>query len=92
MGHHRKPTRLKTDNKTANSFVHAEMKLRRSKTWDMRYNWIKEMVSNKLVDIFWDKRSNNDADYFTKLHNKTHHQKQRPRYILKGFFKLKNIV
>jgi hypothetical protein len=36
LGHPQPATPLKTDNSTSNSFVHANIKQRRSKTWDMR--------------------------------------------------------
>ena len=85
IGHPQQVTRIKTDNKTANSFVHASMKIKRSKTWDMRYHWLREQATKKLIDIFWDKGSNNDGDYFTKNHSPAVHKIQRPRYILKGF-------
>ena len=40
MGHPQPATPLKTDNATANSFVHANICQKRSKTWDMRFNWL----------------------------------------------------
>ena len=40
IGHPQQTTRLKTDNKTANSFVHVSMQIKRSKTWNMRYHWL----------------------------------------------------
>ena len=85
IGHPQRTTRVKTDNKTANSFVHASMRAKRSKTWDMRYHWLREQTTKKIFDIFWDKGTNNDADYFTKHHSPMVHRTQRPRFILKGF-------
>eukprot|EP00957_Ditylum_brightwellii_P166801 12696071-Ditylum_brightwellii.AAC.1 len=38
LGHLQQPTAVKTDNKTANTFVHASMHVKRSKPWDMRYH------------------------------------------------------
>jgi hypothetical protein len=38
LGHPQPPTPLKTDNSTAISFVHSNIRQRRSKTWDMRWN------------------------------------------------------
>ena len=85
MGHKQGQTRLKTDNATANSFVHASMRTKRSKAWDMRYNWLRQEDINKIIKIFWDKGSNNDAEYFTKHHSLAHHRQTRPRYIQKGY-------
>ena len=66
MGHPQKPTKIKTNNSTVNSFVHATTHMKRSKTWDMRYHWLREKITKKMLDIYWDKGSNNHADYFTK--------------------------
>ena len=84
LEHPQRPTRIKTDNSTANSFVHASMRVKRSKTWDMRYHWLREQATKSILKVFWDKGSNNDGDYFTKHHCPSVHKIQRPRYILKG--------
>ena len=31
--------------------------------------------------VYWDKGTNNDANYFTKHHPRIHHSQMRPRYI-----------
>ena len=84
LGHPQSPTRIKTDNSTANSFVQNNIRQRRSKTWDMRWNWLRDDQTKKQINIFWDKGANNDADYFTKHHPPNHHRISRPRYILQG--------
>jgi hypothetical protein len=83
LGHKQPPTPLKTDNFTANSFVHANIRQRPSKTWDMRWNWLRDK-SNKALRVYWEKGSANDADYFTKHHPPNYHRQMRPRYILQG--------
>jgi hypothetical protein len=82
LGHPQPATPLKTDNSTANSFVHANIKQRRSKTWDMRWNWLRDKATHEQLRIYWDKGVNNDADYFTKHHPPAHHLAERPRYVL----------
>ena len=82
LGHPQPATPLKTDNSTSNSFVHANIKQRRSKTWDMRWNWLRDKATHQQLRIYWDKGSNNDGDYFTKHHPPTIHLEQRPRYVL----------
>jgi hypothetical protein len=81
LGHKQPPTPLKTDNSTAHSFVHTNIRQRRSKTWDMRWNWLRDK-SNKALRVYWEKGSTNDADYFTKHHPPNYHRQMRPRYIL----------
>ena len=85
LGHPQLPTPLKMDNSTANNFVHANFCQRKSKTWDMRYHWLRDRELLKQIRIYWDRGSNNNADYFTKHHPTSHHKEQQPRYILKGF-------
>ena len=82
MGHPQPPTPLKTDNKTADSFVHANIKQRKSKTWDMNWNWLHDRNTHKELRVYWDKGSRNDADYYTKHHSPAYHQNMRPRYVI----------
>jgi hypothetical protein len=49
LGHPQLPTPLKTDNSIANSFVHANIKQRHSKTWGMRWNWLREKTVQELL-------------------------------------------
>lgn len=34
----------------------------------MRHNWLREKNAKEEFNIFWDKGTNNNADYFTKNH------------------------
>ena len=45
LGHEQGPTPVKTDNQTASAFVNNTLKAKRSKTWDMRYFWLKDRIS-----------------------------------------------
>ena len=58
--------------------------LRKSKTWDMRWNWLRDKKTHNVLNYYWDAGKNNDADYFTKHHAPKHHREMRPRYILQG--------
>jgi hypothetical protein len=82
LGHPQPATPLKTDNSTSNSFVHANIKQRRSKTWDMQWNWLRDKDTLKQLRIYWDKGQNDDANYFTKHHPPSHHLAMRPKYVL----------
>ena len=86
LGHPQPPTPLKTDNSTAASFVHANIRQKRSKTWDMRWNWLRDRSGGLAhLRVYWEKGTLNDADYFTKHHPPNYHRSIRPRYILKGY-------
>ena len=84
LDHPQPPTTIKTDNSTANSFVHSNIRQKRSKTWDMCFNCLPNRSAHKELNIYWDKGSNNAADYFTKHHSPTHHRTKRSKYILKN--------
>ena len=85
MGHKQDKTEVITDNSTANSFVHSEMRVKRSKSWDMKYNWLRDRVAQNQFLVKWDKGIHNMADYFTKHHPPSHHKIKRYHYILKPF-------
>ena len=61
------------------------MRLKKSKTWDMRWNWLRQKEQQKIFQIKWERGQDNKADLFTKHHEASHHLKKRADYILKGF-------
>ena len=85
LGHHQLPTPIKTDNATSNSFVHKNMHLRKSKTWDMRYYWLRDRQTKKEINVYWKRGTDADdpnfADYHTKHHTAKHHKNVRPIYV-----------
>ena len=83
LNHPQPPTPIKTDNFTTYLFVNANICQKRSKTWDMRYNWFFDRATKKEVFIYWDKGTNKDADYFTKHHPPVRHQREHNKFILK---------
>ena len=83
LGHHQPPTPLKTDNSTALGFVHNNIHQKRSKSWDMRFHWLRDRMTRNQINVCWEKGVNNDADYFTKHHPATYHQhtRQTRKYV-----------
>jgi len=81
LGHNQNSVPIKTDNSTAASFVADTLKQKRSKSWDARYHWLTEQQTNGKFKFFWDKGSNNLADYHSKHNPPSYHQKMRPTYI-----------
>ena len=81
LGHPQPPTPIKIDNSTAHGFVHNNIQQRRSKSWDMRYHWLRDKETHKIINVHWDKGKNNKADYFTKTHPTPYHRAQRPNYV-----------
>ena len=73
LGHKQPPTPLKTDNSTTAGFVNNNIHQKRSKSWDMKYHWLRDRQTQGQFNIYWDKGSNNHADYFTKHHPTKYH-------------------
>ena len=85
LAHQQPATPTKTDNSTAASFVTDTLKKKRSKSWDKDYHWLCDQQALGNFYVYWDKGSNNKADYHTKHFSPTHHLNVRPTYILKGY-------
>ena len=47
LGHPLPPTPVKIDNTTAASFANQDLKLKRSKSSDMRYFWLHDIINQK---------------------------------------------
>ena len=90
LGHKQTATPVKTDNKTASSFVTDTFKQKRSKAWDVRYHWLSEQQKLRFFFIYWAKGVLNLADYHTKHHPPIHHKKVRKKYILQNFNIMQN--
>ena len=81
MGHKQMaPTPIKTDNSTATGFVNNNMQMKKSKTWDMHLHWLRDKEKQNFFNVFWDKGSNQGADYFTKHHPTIHHRRIRDSF------------
>ena len=42
LGHAQPPTRIKADNSTTTGFIHNNIHQKKSKSWDMRYHWLRD--------------------------------------------------
>jgi hypothetical protein len=83
MGHKQPPTGtpLETDNATAHGILHATVRMKKSKAFDMRYHWLKDRVSQKQFNLYWSPGKLNSADYFSKHHPPAHHKLMRHQYL-----------
>ena len=39
--------------------------MKRSKTWDMRYHWVRDKATQKEFRCYWQKGALSNTDYFT---------------------------
>ena len=72
------------DNSVTNGFIHSNIKQKRSKSWDMKYHWLRDKETLRLFRYYWARGDVNEADYFTKHHPPNIHCKMHPKYILKN--------
>ena len=81
LNHPQPPTPLATDNTTANGFIHDNIHQRRSKSWDMRYYWLRDRDSQKQFHFYWKPGATLNSDYFTKHHPTIYHRQKRATYV-----------
>ena len=81
LDHPQPPTPMVTDNSTATGIANRKVKQRRSKAIDMRFYWLQDRIEQDQFRIFWERGSDNLADYFTKHHPAAHHRAMRSRYL-----------
>ena len=65
LQHKQSPTPIRTDNTTAKGFVYDNIHKKRSKSWDMRYYWLRDRENQEQVSVYWDRGENNNADYYS---------------------------
>ena len=86
MKHPQPPTPLKTDNTTSHGYTHNNILKKKSKSWDMNLNWLRDQECHDQFKIFWERGNGaetiNEADYFTKHHPTKYHRHIRPRYLI----------
>ena len=75
---------FKMNNSVTNGFIHSNIRLKRSKAWDMCYHWMRDEMVYKKFNYRWAPGEDNEVDYFTKHHPLNHHKKMQPKYILKN--------
>jgi hypothetical protein len=75
------PTRITTNNSTADGFANNRTKIKGSKAMDVHFYWIQDRVSQGQFTVHWQKGSDNLADYFTKHHPPAHHILMKPTYM-----------
>ena len=82
IGHPQPPTPIKTDNSTTAGCVNINIQQKRSKSWDMRFHWLRDKETHKKMHVYWGKGINNKASYYVKHHLTKHHLRIRRRNLL----------
>jgi hypothetical protein len=74
-------TSFETDNSTSQGILTSKMRQKLSKSFDMRYWWMKDRINQGQFNLIWALGKFNLADYITKHHPPWHHCNMRYRYI-----------
>jgi hypothetical protein len=82
LGYPQTETEIFCDNECAVGIANNTFNLKRTKTIDMRYHWIRDQVKMKVFKITWKAGKLNLADFFTKAHPVKHHVDIRWKYVL----------
>jgi hypothetical protein len=60
---------------TAQGILNSKMRQKLSKSFNMRYWWMKDRIKQGQFNLIWAPGKLNLANYFTKHHRPWHHQK-----------------
>ena len=66
LGYQQPATLILTDNECAVGLANDTVKIKRAKTVDMRFHWIRDRIKQGHFNVKWQKGANNLADFFTK--------------------------
>jgi hypothetical protein len=75
------PTIIVTNNACAQGIANNTVKQKHSNAIDMSFYWIRDQVKQQQFEVYWQKGTNNLADYFTKHHSASHHQQVQSHYL-----------
>ena len=81
MGHPQPRTPIQTDNSTAEGVINSRVRPKRTKSMDMRFEWLLDREQQGQFKIYWRPGKTNLADYFTKHHPPTHHRNVRGDFL-----------
>ena len=66
LRHPQAATELWTDNECAEGLANDTLKIKRSKSIDMRFHWVRDRIKQGQFIVKWQKGEDNLADFFTK--------------------------
>jgi hypothetical protein len=82
LGYPQQETVITCDNQCAVGIANNSLVLKRSKTIDMRYHWLRDQIKRGTFCIVWKPGKFNLADFFTKAHPVHHHVSIRKKYVI----------
>ncbi len=55
LNHKQPPTPLNTENSTSSGFANSHIRIKRAKSWDMRFNWLRCRENQQQLNTYWEK-------------------------------------
>ena len=74
MGWKQPPSPIQSDNSNAVGMTNCTLIPRKSKTWDLRLNWVCCREAQNQFRIYWDKGPTNNGDYSIQHHPIIYHE------------------
>jgi hypothetical protein len=81
LGYPQGKTPMLSDNSHAVGTCQRAVKLRKSKSYDLRYHWIRDRCDQGHFGISWAKGKSNLADFLTKTHPVKHFKNMRSFFV-----------
>ena len=74
MGWKQPPYPVQSEKSTAVGMTNCKLIPRKSKSWDLRLNWLRCREAQDQFRFYWDKGPNNNDNYSTKHHPDIYHE------------------
>ena len=81
LDHKQPATTLKTEISTTELFVNLGMRPKRSKTWVMKWHWLRENEVLDQLRVYFYRETRNNVNYFTNNHPPIHLRQIQTQYI-----------
>ena len=82
MGHPQPKTPVIVDNTSTQGLMTNAMTPKKSKSYDLRVNWLKCRDAQKQFNLIWAPGPDNRADYHTKTHPVHKYKHKRKAYVM----------
>ena len=82
LEHSQSPTSIILNDSTTEYFMKNNITQKRSKSWDMKYYWLRDKHIQRNFDYIWKKSQLNLADYHTKHFPAVYHRRIRKKIVL----------
>ena len=81
LGYPQPSTPFHIDNQTITNIIKNHY-TKKSKSWNMRFYWLRDQSISNNYQYYWDKSTNNLTDFFTKKYTIQYHVSSKNKYLL----------